>query len=405
MNDSETLTDRTESPKIQKLREDLIAWLTAEPWTHEELTGWLKGYTLPALGYEDDPYDWILRAFPSDNSAAHYKSIFASRIVEFLHSEAFYRQIYDDDRLLFNLFYLCANLNRKEELAPSLEEVFDFFQSHEREREAFFSEKKMYNLNAAFREALIANQTNAKYLPFWRSILEQQQPPILRGNIFSGFLGVLFASKKGEPLVDEIAWALGKMADYFVQTNDKKRLVKFRNLMTRIKEVWDGYDWDKILFFHTIKRPWQHWATVRLPRLIMPLGNSPDGFFGFMIWSVYLPFLKVLKLNFRELSKEDIFCKIEVPANLAKTLEAKLSETERERLRAPFNDYESVAKAMREYLYMDLSDEEDYTENESLTNIRIRTYEPATLDPAKKEEKQIEAQNALTETLVMGQSA
>lgn len=401
MEDSKTSVDQTELPKIQKLREDLIAWLRAEPWTPEQLTDWLKGYTLPAFGYEDEPYDWILRAFPSDDSAADYKSIFASRIVEFIRSEDFYRQISDDDRLLFNLFYLCANLNRKEQLARPLENVFDFFQSNEREREAFFNKRKMYNLNAAFREALISNQISGKYLTFWKSILEQQQPPILRGNIFSGFLGVLFASENGEPLIDEIAWALGKMADYFVQTNDKKRLVKFRNLITRVEEVWNDFNWGRILFFNSVKYSWQRWATVRLPHLIIPLGYSSNGYFGFFIWSVYLPFLKEMKLNFKEISNEGIFSRIEVPASVAETLIAKLSKAERERLRAPFNDYESVAKAIREYLYMDLCDEENYFQNKSLTKVRIETYEPATLNPAEKEEKQTEAQMALAQAAAM----
>ena len=397
MSESENIIEQVESPKMLKLRQDLVAWLNSDS-SDELLISWLKGYALPALGYEDAPYDWIMRALNGLPSEINYRIILSQRIADFLERETPYQNSPTDDRLLFNIFYLCANLNRKQELASPLEKAFNFFQEHENAREEFFAENNPYNLNASFREALIYNQVSDKYLPFWKEILEQNQPNILRGNIFSGLLGVLHASQNDQPFFNEIGWALGKMAEYFDQTHDKNGHFKFRQLIERVKKLWDGYEWDKILLAQTIKHGWQRWATVRLDNLVIPYHRATDVTRHYLIWNAYVPFLKEFDLNIKKITEKDILSEIEVSDEEAIALESKLYETERIRLRVPYKSYENVAQATREFLYMSLCEEDDYTDNEALTHIRIRTYTIAAENQDEKVEREVKAQKALFQT-------
>lgn len=353
MDNTQILVSQSESPKIQKLREDLTAWLVSKSWTHDELRKWLKGYTFPALGHDDAPHDWIVRAFPFSNDSFNFERILATRIAEFLNQEKPYREKPTDDKLLYNLLYLCANLDCRQELSESLAEVFDYFESNESERNSFFASKKMYNLNAAFREALISNQTTSKFLPFWKSILEQNQPPFLRGNIFTGFLGILYTFENSKPLVDEIGWALGRMAEYLNQIEDKNRHEKFRQLLARVKEFWSvekiALNWDEILFFQAMRFNWQDWAAVRLDEMVIPT----EDFLAaekrrYLIWEIYLPLLEELNVGFDIISSKNILYEIFVPREADLFLQKVSLSVEKNRRESSNRSYAGVKAAANE---------------------------------------------------------
>lgn len=344
--------DQNEDTKIHKLRSDLFAWLDSKAPTHTELIKWIKGYNIPALGHEDAPHDWIIRAISPAKHKLLFKRTLALRIAHFLREEKPYEKMPTDDKLLYNLFYLCANLKCKQEIAQSLEEVFDFFQKNKYERDIFFSEKKMYNLNAAFREALISNQVSEKYFPFWKTILNQQEPTILRGNILTGFLGVLNMSNDEYPVIDKIGWALKKMAEYFIQTEDEKRHEKFRKLLTRVKEVWNKNkfegNWDTLLFNQAMKLEWDDWAAARLDKLVIPISEPDINYQRFYIWEIYLPFFEELKFDFKIVSRTNILLEINASKEVAFFLQEVSQSVENNRIATSNKSYEGIKSASNE---------------------------------------------------------
>ena len=167
-----------ESPKIRKIRQGLETWLNNDGWTFNDLRRWLKGYELPAVGYDKEPYSWILYGFPK---LERYYREMANRIAKFLQHEKPYKTPSDDydDQLFYNLFHLSAGIGREKELGGALSEVFFYFAGNENVCQKFFSKDKRYNLNNAFREALIINQTDTTFRDIWVKGLENQKVSFL----------------------------------------------------------------------------------------------------------------------------------------------------------------------------------------------------------------------------------
>src|ERR1051326_8512180 len=115
-----------EPPSIIQVRQDLESWLNKDQWTFQELRRWLKGYELPSLGYESEPYVWILRSLPK---SAIYRQKLANRIAKFLEqtqAHATPSQDYNDS-FFYNLLHVCAGLGCKKELGKQLSKLFFFF--------------------------------------------------------------------------------------------------------------------------------------------------------------------------------------------------------------------------------------------------------------------------------------
>lgn len=389
---------QTESPKIRKIREKLEGWLGNADWTFDGLRRWLKGYELPAIGYDKEPYSWILYGFPEPE---HYRREMASRIARFLQDEKPHQKPSNDydDRLFYNLFHLSAGLGCRRELGDPLYELYDYFARDDDRRRAFFSNEKQYNLNNAFREALITNQTDTTFRKIWIEGLEGRQISFLLGDVYSHFRGILYLSEGGQPCVDDIGRSLKRMAEYIEP--EKQRHEKFRRLLERVKEVWAPEDfalnWDELLLLQAKKCGWQDWAAVRLEKFVVPTERAVDGLKRVHIWVGYLPFLSGLNIHSRVVSVNNIFSEILIPHETSPLLHDKFSECEAMRYHAPFRNYESVAQATTEVLYMKLLDDEN-ADQRVLKEIRIKTFTLATAKPEEREGKQREAKRALTAT-------
>jgi hypothetical protein len=391
-------TPITESPQIKKIRQGLESWLNKVDWTFTELRRWLKGYELPAVGYDKEPYSWILYGFPQSE---HYYREMASRIALFLQQEKPYQNLSDDydDRLLYNLFHLSAGLGRKHELGAPLTDIFAYLATGKERRQEFFSTDKRYNLNNAFREALITNQTGNAFRDIWVEGLEGRQKSFLLGDVYSHFRGILYLSERNQPLIDEIGRALKKMADHLEP--EKRRHEKFRRLLERVKEVWPpesvAHDWDQVLLALSKRYQWQDWATVRLDWFVVPTHEVAGERQRVIIWSRYVPYLNQLGIPFTKESSEELFSEILIPQATSTSIKAKFSKYEKIRHDAPFRNYESVAQATSEYLYMDLCEEED-ADKEALTEIRIDTFTLVTENSGERQVKEQEAKLALAQT-------
>jgi hypothetical protein len=395
-------TRQTESPKIKKIRERLEGWLGNDDWTFDGLRRWLKGYELPAVGYDKEPYSWLLYGFPEPE---YYRREMASRIARFLQDERPHQKSSSDydDRLFYNLFHLSAGLGCRRELSVPLYDLYDYFARNDDSRRVFFSNEKQYNLNNAFREALITNQIDATFRDIWVGGLEGQQVSFLLGDAYSHFRGILYLSEGGQPCVDDIGWGLKRMAEYVEP--EKQRHEKFRHLLERVKEVWSpekfALNWDELLLLQAKKYEWQDWAAVRLEKFVVPTERPVDGLNHVHIWAGYLPFLNELNIPSLVVSVENIFSEILIPQETSALLHDKFSECEATRYYAPFRNYEGVAQATQEVLYMSLLDDENADER-ALKEIRIDTFTLVTEKPEEREGKQQEAKRALAATADAG---
>jgi hypothetical protein len=344
MDDNKYPTDELTSPKLRQVRGELTAWLSQKTFRIEDLKAWLKGYNLPGLGQDDAPHDWIKRVFPISNKDTNFECIMAKRIAELLDKEAPYKDNPTDDKLLYNLFYLSAKLNCKKELAKPLARVLDFLETHKDKSQEFFSKEKAYNLNSAFREALTSNQCDKKYIEIWKSLLRLEEPIYLRGNIFNGFLGILNISDGGQPAINDIGWALKKMIDYLEP--DKKGHLKFRGLIQTIKNVWPEYQYlEEKLIDLAIKDNWPYWAVVRLESLLLRRAKGSDKIQNYIIWSIYLPFLRELKIYPEVKSQAGILVEIETSDQIELFLEKTSPTVEKVRLGSPDKSYANVLVA------------------------------------------------------------
>ncbi|MGB7207204.1 MAG: hypothetical protein WBD27_00955 [Pyrinomonadaceae bacterium] len=255
-------TSVIESQRVKNIRDDLEKWLSLSKWEPNELRYWIKGYDF--FSYGEEPYLWLSRCLPK---SSEFLPKMARRIATFLRKEEPFRMDKmteeDDDRFFYNLFNLSAGLSYRKELGKEFSKIFIFFSENEGESKSFFADDRWYNLNNAFREALINNQTNDNFRNLWHNGLEGNQVSFVVGDMYSNFRGLLHMPEtedSNEPDVAELGWALKQMADYLEP--EKKRQAKFRRLLERLKEVWDGYPiWNETLNRLAINFKLQRWAT------------------------------------------------------------------------------------------------------------------------------------------------
>lgn len=279
-----------ESPKLTKLLSDLKTWLEDDNWTSKDVIRWLKGYAFPRLNHEEEPFNWIVWALTRLDGS--YNSQMSERIAAYLENYAPYKEQVIDQKLLYNLFYLCANLYCDRRLADSLADVYDFLAREENRgiKKVFLSKDRMFNVGSAFREALISNQIDDKYLTSWKMLLEGLEPDIIRGDVFSGFRGIVHKPSPGQiitPDVDEIGWALKKVSEY-LSNEIATRAEKFHHLTDYIRRVWYNYSsWSETFAYQAQINSLPDWAIENCPYFPVQLTaeeNSQDD--EYIVWSI-----------------------------------------------------------------------------------------------------------------------
>jgi hypothetical protein len=336
---------------VSRLRKKLEAWLNKGTWAQKKLLDWLKGYELPAIGHAEEPCIWLLRALL--NSDKSYQQEMAHRLAIFMNDEKPYHYINGkyDEEFLSNLFYLCSGLRCPNELFEPLYKAFDFCE-RSKEKQMLFAGSR-YNLSGALREALINNQINDYFQDVWRQMLRGQPHDLLRGNRNSGFDGLLFmpssAGEGNEPSVEQVGWALAKMAAYL--EGDRQRHEAFRRLLERVKEAWPDYrNWNTELLLQAIKHKWPMWAVVRLDTLVVPLDKQTGVMPRYLIWNVYLPYLEELKVEFKKVNNylDGQIVELRASDNAILFVDKISPTVEHIRLHTPFRSYRSVIGAANE---------------------------------------------------------
>jgi hypothetical protein len=255
------------SPKVQRIKDALEAWLDDKNWSFDQLRRWLKGYELPAVGYDREPYFWIIMGVAQSQTA---RREMAKRISAFLNAEP-YHSLFEGDNndLFYNLFHVSAAIGDKHILGEPLSRVFDYLALDKNRLEAILNIGP-YNLCNAFREALIANQTDTRYRRIWIDGLNgYHEVSFCRGDSYSHFRGILYMSDNDRPLVGDIGWGLKKLCHHLEP--EDRRIEKLWGLIQRVKEVWPyskfSYDWNAVLRFQAMHHNWPDWAMIELYEL------------------------------------------------------------------------------------------------------------------------------------------
>jgi hypothetical protein len=299
-------TERKEAPmetaKIAGLRRKLERWLDKKNSTHEELLGWMQGYELPALGHEEEPYIWLLRALAHSDQPR--RDQMTRRVAALLREKKPYElasksdePLYDDD-FSYNLFRFCSSLPNAAELAGPLDEAEAFLRRQFAEDRARFERGRWYQLRGALREALIFNQRDRSRQKLWRNIVAGRPDDFLLGSRYSGFDALSrmpdSATRPDHPALDQIAWAGARMAEYLDE--EPKRHIAFRDLLLRAKRAWPDYPlacWRDLLFGLRIEEnAWPDWAFARITWLSDLIAPVDDTLKSFLIWDFYMPYLQ-----------------------------------------------------------------------------------------------------------------
>jgi hypothetical protein len=253
-------------PGLNSLTQKLTTWLSNENWDHRELEDWLVGYELPALGYDEEPYVWILQALNRAPKTSRRK--LEDRLLAYLFAEPVLNYLAANlkDKFAYNLFYLIAGVEYNPQLAEQLKGIFLLLKDLKATNLELhlFGPKQFYDIAGAFREALIAHQTDQTFFPIWQSILRGKPSFLSSQNPFVGLRGIILMPNpkaQGGPSIDELGWGLREMAKYL--ETDKRRQDKFNKLISRIKEVWNRYpSWNETLIDIAIKFELPDWATT-----------------------------------------------------------------------------------------------------------------------------------------------
>lgn len=266
----------------------VVQGLTQPAESDSGLWGLLQGTNIPAVipaDYPSEPFDYIIQGLwatdlPPDSivlAAERAKSLLEQR----LDRAADMSSLQD---LFFNLFSLCAELNRPELLSDSLRAVYHdqevLYETSGGQSPQLFHER----VRGALRSALISNQIDDALIPCWEKMYSGETNSYLGGNHYTGFQGVLYLPvnptdgyAKNLP---HIASAMAAYAQYL--TNHPDRRFQFRNLIDDVETAYlgvDSFDW----IVAVDKARWPLWAILEMPKINIHIkeANNCD---EFIVW-------------------------------------------------------------------------------------------------------------------------
>jgi hypothetical protein len=344
--ESEIEFQDTSSVRVSQL---LTAWLKKDTWDTQELVDWLQGYPLPPVGYDEEPFVWILRGASLSEERYETERQLTQRLAHLLRRLPEVASLSTrPEEVLYNLLMLCAGLGSPSDLGEPLYEVFV--------QKALTGSWLGIDLRVALKDALIPNQLDDRLQPVWTSMLEGRQHEYLPGDEYDGFLGVLFLCKpdvrKGEPLVDEIGLSLGLMSQRLEKSSDRR--VAFQLLIRRALDAYPGRPtWDSDLIFQADKNKWPDWAVSSLPSLCVRLDGSDGGGEGmYLLWELFVPPLDKFHVNYtvrKELCGGKVYL-AHVPRQASRLLLKIALPVERRRLEVPLASYSAVVGAVSDML-------------------------------------------------------
>lgn len=243
----DTLKTISDEPSSRMAR-DIDDWLIQPDWTVDSLASWLQGDSVPFSDDGVEPFVWLQRALSLTKDPANLQAEFVRRVAMLLRSQP----AVDSsklERILYNLFMLCAWLRHPAAFGEPLKSIL------ESDNEWFSLE-----LRDALRIALMNNQSDQSLRPIWQAMLSGQGHGFLPGNKFDGFEGILLMPEPSDARntireifdgLEGIAKALG---------SDERLQVEFRFLLDRAIETHAGLPGFNERFARELKtqhlKPW-----------------------------------------------------------------------------------------------------------------------------------------------------
>lgn len=206
------------------MQELVIPWLYQDSHLAiDQLVRWLQGKDLPPVGYEEEPYRWILRGIPSQLQRPHFDTRLAERlavILSYAPDEAHVVSDQDDD-FLSGLYWTCAGVNCPGILAEPL------WDAYKRLRVT----RPSGPVRDALQAAIVHNQFGDKaFKEIWKPMIETGRHHLLRGSEVLGYEGLL-AIRTGPSRMDDILWALAEVVRRW--DGDEEDISTLRRLLKR----------------------------------------------------------------------------------------------------------------------------------------------------------------------------
>jgi len=213
---------------------------------------WLEGYSLPPLDSSTEGHTWLMEAAGESDELKDSFAHFAANLLNLYFQNKLKSARLN--RLLFNLFYLCAGLRKPDFLWQPLLDIFAAEAVPAKDVAANKGHYQGVALVTAFRAALTQNQADDRFLQIWRDMLNGEPHVFLRGAPMDGFEG--FLGLPGEPDKNLIGWALARMADDIQESQFREK--QFLHLIERIRTKFKKEKWNFLLL--AVLCGWKHWA-------------------------------------------------------------------------------------------------------------------------------------------------
>jgi hypothetical protein len=263
----------------REMADRLKAWLDG-PGGSGPLVEWLQGYDLPPVGYADEPYLWLLRGIraigpelSSKQDGQTYDHLFCKQVAGLLDDRPDRDRPGDNpERVLYNLFRLCAGLRCPACLAEGLRAILEAKQLSG----SWFG----VDLRSTLRSALVENQRLQWLRTTWLAMIRGESG-FLPGDEFTGMAGLLkmpeSEAARGQPAVEAICAGLSALVQRLEKEDDENPRARLVEMIEEVRRAFPDYDrWDRDFMIEGAdKSQWPKWAFTTLATLI-PAGDQ-DG--------------------------------------------------------------------------------------------------------------------------------
>ena len=236
------------------MQELMIPWLWTDQLELQRLYDWLRGSGLPPVGYDDEPYQWLLRGIAIHGPAHdHLEKRFAERLSILLGEEPDVVMRDGGEDFLRNLYWTCAGLRRPSYLAEHL------WQAYRRLKRT----KLRGDVRDALQAALIQNQFGAtKPLEIWERMVTTGRHTWLRGGEIAGYEGILARHATITKDIDKVLWALGQISHRWTEN----RGPDFKGLLLKVPDLGEPTVYAQLL---ATSKEWPSWARAYVPVLFV----------------------------------------------------------------------------------------------------------------------------------------